>query len=125
MQLINKSQTQRNLDALEKRIEKATLALAQTANALNAAYDCVWSLPEDQLKDLLQYLLDNNRLEEVFSIHAQSAASINALLSAIGYSGAKAKDGAGRQYEIIDGIVSIIPLPELEEIYPTPTNNEQ
>ena len=116
MNITNKTQTQKNLDNLEKRVNKATLALAQTANALNDAYICVWSLPDEQLRELLQYLVDNNRLEEIFTIHAQSAASVNALLEAIGYSNVRAKEGAGREYAILDGVVEIIPLPEPELI---------
>jgi hypothetical protein len=114
MNITNKTQTQKNLDNLEKRVNKATLALAQTANALNDAYTCVWSLPDEQLRELLQYLVDNNRLEEIFTIHAQSAASVNTLLEAIDYTGVRAKEGAGREYAIVDGVVEIIPLPEPE-----------
>ena len=116
MQLINKTLTQKNIDSLEKRVNKATLALAQTANALNDAYNCVWSLPDEQLRELLQTLLDNDKLQSVFDIHAQSAASVNALLDAIDYSGVRAKEGVGREYAIVDGIVEIIPLPEPEPI---------
>lgn len=116
MNITNKTQTQKNLDNLEKRVNKATLALAQTANALNDAYSCVWSLPDEQLRELLQYLVDNNRLEEIFTIHAQSAASVNTLLEAIDYNGVRAKEGAGREYTIVDGIVEIIPLPEPEPV---------
>lgn len=116
MQLTNKTQTEKNISNLEKRIEKATSALAQTANALNNAYDCVWTLPEDQLKELLQALLDNNKLQSVFNIHAQSAASINALLDAIDYPGVRAKEGASREYTVIDGVVEFTPLYEPEPI---------
>jgi hypothetical protein len=112
MNITNKTQNEKNLDALEKRVNKATLALAQTANALNDAYNCVWSLPDEQLRELLQSLLDNNKLQGVFDIHAQSAASINALLDAIDYNSVRAKEGAGREYTIVDGVVEIVPLPE-------------
>lgn len=116
MQLINKTQTEKNIDNLEKRIDKATLALAQTVNALNSAYECVWTLPDEQLRELLQCLFDNNKLQDIFNIHAQSAANINALLDAINYSGARAKEGAGREYTIIDGIIGVIPLLQPEPV---------
>ena len=116
MNITNKTQNEKNLDTLEKRVNKATLALAQIANALNAAYECVWTLPDEQLRELLQSLLDNNKLQSVFDIHAQSAVSVNALLDAIDYSGARAKEGAGREYAIINGVVEIIPFQEPEYI---------
>lgn len=116
MNITNKTQNEKNLDALEKRVNKATLALIQTANALNDAYSCVWTLSDEQLRELLQSLLDNDKLQDVFNIHAQSAASINALLDAIDYTGVRAKEGAGREYTIVDGVVEIIPLPEPEPV---------
>ena len=112
MNITNKTQNEKNLDALEKRVNKATLALIQTANALNDAYTCVWSLPDEGLRELLQTLHDNNKLQGVFDIHAQSAASVNALLDAIDYNGVRAKEGAGREYTIVDDVISVNPLLE-------------
>lgn len=111
MQLINKTQTQLDISALESRVENTISSLRVTATQLNHAYDCVWSLPDNRLQSLLQALVDANKFQEIFSLHAQSAASINTLLVAAGDT-ALAKEGAGRDYTIKNGVITIIPLPE-------------
>jgi len=111
MNITNKTTLQRNLDALERRATKTIQALQHTANALNAAYDSIWSLPEDQLLECLQTLVDTNKFEEIFGVHLAAATGINSLLDAVEASGARAKVGVGRPYLITDGVVSF-PTPE-------------
>ena len=136
MNITNKTTLQRNLDALEKRVTKATQALQNTANSLNAAYDSVWSLPEDQLLECLQTLVDTNKFEEIFGVHLAAATGINSLLDAVQASGTRAKVGAGRPYVIIDGVVSFpepeplptpdpLPIPEFDEEEDIPFVDEE
>jgi hypothetical protein len=120
MNITDKTTLQRNLDSLERRVTKATQALQNTANNLNAAYDSVWSLPEDQLLECLQALVTNGKFEQIFTVHANAAASVNTLLDAVGASGTRAKVGAARPYTITDGVVTLDPLPEPEPIDPLP-----
>lgn len=110
MQLINKTQAQLDIESLENKVAKTLLSLKVAATQLNHAYNSVWSLSDDRLQALLQALVDANKFDEIFTLHAQSAASINALLVAAGEK-AIAKEGAGREYTIIDGIVAIVPIP--------------
>lgn len=116
MQLINKTQAQLDIQSLENKVAKAVLSLKSAAMQLNYAYNSVWSLPDDRLQALLQALVDANKFDEIFTLHAQSAASINALLVAAGEK-AVAKEGAGREYTITGGMVTIIPI-----IDPAPAN---
>jgi len=114
MNITDKTQLQINLDNLEKRVSKATLALQNTANTLNVAYDAVWGLPEDQLLECLQELVNTNKFEQIFGIHENAATSINSLLDAVQAPGVRAKVGAARVYTIADGVVALEPLSEPE-----------
>ena len=114
MNITDKTQLQINLDNLEKRVSKATLALQNAANTLNVAYDAVWDLPEDQLLECLQELVNTNKFEQIFGIHENAATSINSLLDAVQAPGVRAKVGAARVYTIADGVVALEPLPEPE-----------
>jgi hypothetical protein len=116
MNITDKTQLQINLDNLEKRVSKATQALQNAANTLNVAYDAVWGLPEDQLLECLQELVDTNKFEQIFGIHENAAISINALLDAVEAAGVRAKVGAARAYTITDGVVTLEPLPEPEPV---------
>lgn len=113
MQLINKTQTELDIRSLENRILQTLLSLKVAATQLNYAYDSVWNLSDDRLQKLLQALVDANKFEEIFALHAQSAEYINTLLVAAGDK-AIAKEGAGREYAITDGIVAIVPIPDPE-----------
>lgn len=115
MNITDKTQLQINLDNLEKRVSKATQALQNAANTLNVAYDAVWGLPEDQLLECLQELVNTNKFEEIFGVHEAAATSINSILDTVGATGVRAKVGAARAYTITDGVVTLEPLPETDE----------
>lgn len=117
MNITNKPQVTKDLDNLERRVQKATQALAFAASQLNLAYDSVWNLPDDRLQALLQYLVDQSKFEGIFSLHEKSASYINELLTDTGDVRVTAKVGAGREFEIDgNGSVSVIPLPQPEPI---------
>lgn len=116
MNITEKTQTQTDIDNLEKRIGKTVSALEFTATQLNLAYYSIWNLPEDRLQALLQVLVNTGKLAEVFSVHAKSAAYLNELLEAAGEK-YRVITQAARQFEIgEDGIVSLIPQkqPDIE-----------
>lgn len=113
MNILEKTQLQSDIENLEKRISKTLSSLEFTASQLNLAYKSVWDLPDARLQELLQTLVDSGKFEEIFGIHAKSAAYINELVDAAGGK-LKALEGAGREYTIEDGVVTVIPLPEPE-----------
>lgn len=119
MNIIEKTQLQSDIENLEKRISKTLSALEFTVSQLNLAYDSVWKLPDERLQALLQTLVDSGKFEEIFSVHAKSASYINELIEVAGGK-ARAYTGAGREYTIEDGIVTVTPLlkpePVIEEI---------
>ena len=126
MNITEKTQTQTDLDNLEKRVQKATQALTYCASQLNNAYDSVWNLPDDRLQALLQSMVDSGKFQEVFGVHAKAAAYINELLLDAG-SSEIAKENAGREYTIENGVVTVAPLPEPEviELEPEPEVNSE
>lgn len=116
MNITDKTQTQTDLDNLEKRVQKATQALTYCASQLNNAYNSVWTLPDDRLQALLQEMVNTGKFESVFTVHQKAATYINELLSDAGESKITAKTEAGREYEIDQktGTITIIPLPVVE-----------
>jgi hypothetical protein len=114
MQLLNKTQ-------VEKDIENITAASDTFANALNAAiftlnlcYDALWKLPDDRLRDALQKLLDDGKLQSLFEDHNFSATSLNAIKQKGEYSGYTAYDAIGREFTIdANGVVTVTPIPEV------------
>jgi hypothetical protein len=115
MKITNKTQVQINLDRLETRVEKAVMALQLVANCLNSAYESVWSLPDDQLAELCQTLLNEGRFEEVFTVHLKAATYVNELLTDSGVAGIRAKEGAGKPYIITpEGQFIVNPPPPIE-----------
>lgn len=111
MQLLNKTQTQLDIETLESRVFQTLLSLKAAAAQLNNAYDSVWSLSDERLQALMQTLVDAGKFEEIFTLHAQSANYINTILVGAGETPI-AKTGAGREYTISEnGVVSIIPIP--------------
>ena len=77
-------------------MSKATQALQNAANTLNVAYDAVWGLPENQLLECLQELVNTNKFEEIFGVHEAAATSINSLLDAVQAPGVRAKVGRSK-----------------------------
>lgn len=111
----DKTKLDLNLEKVEQSIQKVVMSLNLTAASLNTAWSTVWNLPDDQLKEILQYLYDNNKFEDLLGLHHVAATSINQLLDKVG-SQIRAKDYAGKPYKIEDGLVSIEypPAPEIE-----------
>ncbi len=111
----NKTQLDLNLEKVEESIRKVAMSLNSTAMSLNMGWSTVWELPDDQLKEILQYLYDNNKFDDLLGLHHRAATSVNQLLDKVG-SQIRAKDYAGKPYKIENGLVSIEypPVPEIE-----------
>lgn len=121
-----KTQIETDKENLELSITSVVLALAATAQALNNAWDVVWKLPDNRLIALMQDLLITGKLQNVLTVHYTAAVGINNLLDSVEYDGLRCFDFAGRQFEIIDGVVTLIypPEPEIVEDVVTPPEPE-
>lgn len=118
MNLIQKTSTTEHLLKLEKISAKTNQLVNAAIMSLNDGYKYLWSLPDDQLQSVLQALLDNGKLVELFETHYFAATSLNGIQDASGVSGNRAIAVAGREFTVDNGTVTVIPLPEQEETPP-------
>lgn len=116
MNISDHSKLDANIDTLQHRTDKSVAALEFAASQLNLAFDFVWSLPDDELRELLQSMVMTGKFAKVFGLHAKTAAGINEALVGAGRQPI-AKTVVPREYEISpEGVVTLKPLPEPEPI---------
>jgi hypothetical protein len=121
MNIITQTQLQKNTISIQNATNKALRSIVAAKEDLNSAYNELWNLPEERLRDVLQYLLQEGKLEEVFTNHHIAATSLNAILTSAGYSGSLAIATAAREFEVTDGVISLV---EVEVVY-TPSVIEE
>jgi hypothetical protein len=114
--IANKTQLQKDIDSIDQASDVATLAASAFAKSLNNLFDALWSLPEDRLINLLQYMYDQGIFETMFGKHNYAATSINNILTNSNSSSERAKDSALREIIIADGIVSLGSIPTQNDI---------
>lgn len=107
MQLITKSQVDIDISNIEDSIRSFINAINASIFTLNNTYNALWSLPDERLRNVLQKLYDESKLIEVFTNHNFSASSLNAIQLKSNPSGPKAIDVAGREFEIVNGVVTL------------------
>jgi hypothetical protein len=114
MNIINHSKTEQNIRKIEESAKDVLLAIKSSIHMLNMSYQILWSLPDDELRDVLQYLVDNNKLTEVFGQHNFAANSLNSILENAGEDGAKALVAVPREFTIDPETnqVTIVPKPQ-------------
>lgn len=107
MQLTPKTQVDIDIANIEECIKTFANSINASIFTLNNTYNSLWSLPDERLKNVLQKLYDSNKLEEVFINHNFSATSLNGIQLKSNPDGIKAIDVAGREFEIVDGVISL------------------
>lgn len=121
---ITKSQLQKNLERLDEYTHRLEKLIPHLAVALNDGHKFLWDLPDDQLTEVLEYLIESERIVEVFTKHELTASHLNAMLDSD-----QAIIGRGREFEIAeDGKVTLEPVvveevisqPELQDIIEVP-----
>ena len=110
MKLSNKSQLDNDIEMLEASASQSLSIIVAAAITLNNSYRSSWNLPDNRLEPLLQRLLDDNKLEEVFTKHHIAATALNTILEAEESTSQRAIAVAGREFTITNGIVKLIPL---------------
>jgi len=108
-QLLPLPPLQRNLERLSQTT-KATVYYAEHMARAITANGWVWSLPDEELSELLNALGPELVAARVTLQQAQAAA-INAGLEAAG-SPVRANGEPGRTWTIVDGVIVLDPLPE-------------
>jgi hypothetical protein len=109
MKLISKTQTELNIEEIEKSAEMFANSINTSIILLNLAYKKLWDLPEDQLRDVLNTLAQNNRLQSLFEDHNFAVNSLNSIASKIGGIPTVATSVVGNELQVDDnGSVTIV-----------------
>lgn len=122
MIILQKSQTELDILNIENTINNFSNSLNAAILTLNVAYDALWKLPDDRLVAVLQRLYDTNTMMELFEDHNFSAVNLNEIQDRTYESGLKAIAVVGREFTIVDGIISLVypPAPESPPITEQP-----
>jgi len=119
MNITSKTQTETDLLSIENSVSNAVLALSGAAVSLNNAFAAIWSLPDDRLVAVLQWLVINQKLTPLLELHAGTATAINSILDSVEHQGARISTTIPRQFQIDEfGTVTLVPdppIPPLEE----------
>jgi hypothetical protein len=109
MELFEIPQSQRDLIAVNNAAASAKYALVNAIQQLNHSYQTVWSLPDDRLLAVLQYMADNGKLQPTLELHNISATTLNTLAEVVGIPD-RAFDSVPRPFTVgPDGKVSFVP----------------
>ena len=108
MNLITKQQIDIDITSIEASATTFLNAVNAAIDSLNNSHRVFWSLPDDRLTAVLQKLYDNNQLLSLFTNHEYSATALNEIKSRANSEGVTAIAVAGREFEIVDGVVSLI-----------------
>lgn len=119
MNIIPKTQIEIDIQAIEDASATFSNAVNAAIFTLNLAYDALWKLPDDRLVAVLQRLYDAGKLMELFTDHNFSAVNLNEIQDKAQASGQRAIAVAGREFTIVDGVISLVPLPTPEPQLPS------
>jgi hypothetical protein len=114
MNLITKQQIDIDIANIEASATTFLNAVNAAIHSLNNSYQVFWSLPDDRLTAVLQKLYDNNQLMPLFANHEYNAKALNEIKNRSNGEGITAIAVAAREFEIVDGVVSLIIKPVIE-----------
>jgi hypothetical protein len=110
MKLTAKTQTELNIEEIEKSAEAFANAINTAIVTLNLSYSKLWDLPNDQLEDVLSVLAQNNKLQSLFEDHNFAANALNSIAEKTGNTSNIAINYLGRELNIDSaGAISIVP----------------
>jgi hypothetical protein len=82
--ITNKTQTQKDIDQIEKLADNTIRALKAAVSSLNNSFDYFWSLPNDRLESVINELLVKVVFEDIFEKHFKTATAFNNILASNG-----------------------------------------
>jgi len=113
-QLLPIDSTQRNLAALDRRIQGTAYYLTLTIQAASAQHGEVWGKPDSDLAAMLA-AIGPEATAQLIESHRQGATALNQLAAMLGIS-ARAPVEPSREFSFnAQGVAVVVPLPE-----PTP-----
>jgi ribonuclease PH len=114
MNLITKQQIDIDIANIEASATTFLNAINAAIHSLNNSHQVFWNLPDDRLTAVLQKLYDHDQLLSLFANHEYSAKALNEIKSRANSEGVVAIAVAAREFEIVDGVVSLIIKPVIE-----------
>jgi hypothetical protein len=114
MNLITKQQIDIDIASIEASATTFLNAVNAAIHSLNNSHQVFWNLPDDRLTAVLQKLYDHDQLLSLFANHEYSAKALNEIKSRANSEGVVAIAVAAREFEIVDGVVSLIIKPVIE-----------
>ena len=114
MNLTTKQQIDIDIANIEASANTFLNAVNAAIHSLNDSYQVFWNLPDDRLTAVLQKLYDHDQLLSLFANHEYSAKALNEIKSRANSEGVVAIAVAAREFEIVDGVVSLIIKPVIE-----------
>jgi hypothetical protein len=122
MNLITKQQIDIDIANIEASATTFLNAVNAAIHSLNNSHQVFWSLPDDRLTAVLQKLYDHDQLLSLFANHEYSAKALNEIKSRANSEGVVAIAVTAKEFEIVDGIVTLKqpvgfepPLPDMAE----------
>jgi hypothetical protein len=108
MNLITKQQIDIDIASIEASAATFLNAVNAAIHSLNNSHQVFWSLPDDRLTAVLQKLYDSDQLMPLFVNHEYGATALNEIKTRTNSEGVTAIAGAAREFQIVDGVVSLI-----------------
>jgi hypothetical protein len=110
MKITQTTTKQDNISRIEKSTEKTTRLINIAIDSLNESYRALWSLPDEELREVLQEMINEGTMASIFTAHYVTATALNTIQEHSGETN-RAIAIAGREYVIEDNIITITPLP--------------
>jgi hypothetical protein len=107
MNLITKQQIDIDIANIEAWATTFLNAVDAAIHSLNNSHQVFWNLPDDRLTAVLQKLYDHDQLLSLFANHEYSAKALNEIKSRANSEGVVAIAVAAKEFEIVDGIVTL------------------
>jgi hypothetical protein len=112
--ITNKTQTQKDIDQIEKLADNTIRALKAAVSSLNNSFDYFWNLPEERLVNVLNSLIESEALQSVFNRPAETAQHFNSILQSNGVFDVRCKTVVPKVFTIGESGVTIV-KPIIEE----------
>ena len=110
MKLTPKTKTLETIDKLENYILQTNKIISAAIININQGHKELWSLPDNEVEEVLQQLLENGTLRQLFENHYICATYLNLIQDNTGSGGPRAIAKAGKEYILTDeGKIKIVP----------------
>jgi hypothetical protein len=107
----DQTQLQINLSKIDAPIKRIEKRIAACINDLDESFRTFWSLPDDQINEILEYH-GIAGTQMIFGAHNANGVYFNQLLESRGVSSPRAILTTPRELQVVDGNLRVVPLPD-------------